>query len=217
MAEPIARDQRPYWNRAAGVKEFTHPFNSELFEKHVPRDVRVLDLGCGTGRLGGVLHDQGWRHYAGADSAEEMVALGLADHPALDLRVIEPGPLPWPDGTFGAVLLFSLLTCIPDDRDQDALLAEVWRVLKADGVLYVSDLLIQDDDRNRERYAAGEKRHGTFGVFELPEGVVLRHFTRERLDELTLGFEWHAFERVDVVTMNANPAQGFQLLARKRP
>ena len=33
------------------------------------------------------------------------MALGLADHPALDLRVIEPGPLPWPDNTFGGVLI----------------------------------------------------------------------------------------------------------------
>jgi len=216
MTERTASDQRPFWNRAAGVKEFTHPFNAELFGKHVARDVRVLDLGCGTGRLGDVLHDGGWRRYAGADTAEEMVALGLADHPTLDLRVIEPGPLPWPDNTFGGVLMFSLLTCIPADADQDALMEEVWRVLQTDGALYVSDLLLQDDARNRERYEAGEKSHGTPGVFELPEGVVLRHFTRERLDHLTLGFEWQAFERIEVVTMNGNAAQGFQLLARKR-
>ena len=63
---------------------------------------------------------------------------------------------------------------------------------------------------------AGEKSYGSYGVFDLPEGVVLRHFTRERIDELTLGFEWHAFERIEVVTMNGNAALGFQLLAKKR-
>jgi len=216
MGERIASDQRAYWNRVAAEKEFTHPFDVELFARHVPRDVRVLDLGCGSGRLGDVLFARGWRRYVGADTAEEMIALARGKSPALDLRAIAPGPLPWADETFGAVLLFSVLTCVPGDLEEDQLLAEVWRVLKADGVVYLSDLLLQEDERNRARYAAGERRFGSYGVFDLPEGVVLRHFTRERIDELTLGFEWHAFERIEVVTMNGNAAHGFQLLAKKR-
>lgn len=209
-------EQRAYWSRVAGEKDFRHPLNVELLERHVPRDVRVLDLGCGDGRLGAALDAKGWRRIVGVDTAAGMIALGRERHPELDLRVIDPGPLPWKDGTFGAVLLFSVLTCIPDDDEEVALLDEVRRVLRPDGVLYASDLLLQEDDRNRARYAAGEKRFGRPGVFELPEGVVLRHFTRERIDELTLGYTWHAFEKLEVTTMNGNTARAFQLLAKKR-
>ena len=83
------------------------------------------------------------------------------------------------------------------------------------GVLYVSDLLLQRDERNRTRYReAGEEVHG---VFTLPEGVRLRHFERERVVELLADFELLRLDELEVVTMNGNPARGFQALARARP
>lgn len=208
-------DQREYWSRVAGEKEFRHPFNAQLLGRYVSTDERVLDLGCGAGRVTAELAEHGWTNVVGADTARGMVALGQERHPELDIWLLEPGPLPFADSEFGAVLLFSVLTCIPGDQDEEDLMREVVRVLAPGGILYLSDLLMQPDGRNQERYIEGEIEFGTRGVFSLPEGVVLRHFTEERIDELCAGLEKVQVDRVEIVTMNGNPAHAYQMLARK--
>ncbi len=141
-----------------------------------------------------------------------MIARGRAAHPDLDSRHVEPGPLPFDDASFDAALLFAVLTSIPSAEHQQALVAEVERVLVPGGLLFVSDLWMQDDDRNRARYAAGERVHGTRGVFEHPEGAAFRHPDREWLEDLRLGRETLSLRDVDVTTMNGNagrlPAAG---------
>ena len=42
--------QDEYWNEVANKKEFTTPFQPELFLTHVDRDAVILDYGCGYGR-----------------------------------------------------------------------------------------------------------------------------------------------------------------------
>ncbi len=46
----------------------------------VPRGARVLDAGCGPGRLGGRLHDLG-HHVVGVDLDPALIAAAEADHP----------------------------------------------------------------------------------------------------------------------------------------
>ncbi len=208
-------DQSEYWSRVAAEKEFGHPLRFELLGPHVRPEHRILDLGCGYGRLVAELRDRGFPNVIGADSATGMIERGRAERPDLDLRVLEGRGLPWDDGTFDVVLLFSVLTCVPRPEDQDSLLREIERVLGSRGILHVSDLLLQEDERNQARYVAGEARFGTRGVFELPEGVVVAHFPRLRIAELTRGFRELAFEELDVVTMNGHRARAFQYLGRR--
>ncbi|RSO16132.1 class I SAM-dependent methyltransferase, partial [Streptomyces sp. WAC 06725] len=40
-----------FWETAGATKTFTHPLDAELLAAYVPRDVPVLDYGCGYGRL----------------------------------------------------------------------------------------------------------------------------------------------------------------------
>src|SRR5262244_2716428 len=50
------------------------------------RGLAVLDAGCGTGYLSGMLRDRGAR-VTGVDFAERMIAIARADHPGIDFRV----------------------------------------------------------------------------------------------------------------------------------
>ena len=199
---------RDYWTRVAWEKEFSHPLDVERLAPALPRDARVLDLGCGYGRTVAALRAAGWRDVVGVDSAPGMIARGRSEHPELDLRLVPEGPLPFEDASFDAVLLFAVLTCIPDDDEQRALVREARRVLRPGGVLYVSDLLLQDDARNRARY---DRR----GVFELPEGVVLRHHDPAWVDALLAAFERLSWTEPDVTTMNGHSARAFQFLGRR--
>jgi hypothetical protein len=116
-----------------------------------------------------------------------------------------------------AVLLFAVLTCIPHDEDQRVLIDELVRVLKPGGILYISDLGLQGDERNRDRYDIFQQKYGVYGVFETGDGAVCRHHTMEWLRSLVSSCELLATEEVEVVTMNGHHSQAVQLLARKSP
>jgi len=214
MAEPPRLDEQiGFWDGAATTRAFSHPVDLERLARRVPRTGRVLDLGCGTGRIASRLAAAGWQRVVGADRAPEMIRIGRERHPDLDLRSLAPGPLPFADASFDGVLLLAVLTCLPADDDLEACLAEVRRVLAPGGLLWVSDLLLQTDARNLARYADGRARYGTHGVFRLDEGVVVRHFPVERLRELLAGLAIEAEERFRVRTMNGHGADAIRLLA----
>src|SRR6185312_12836665 len=77
--------------------------------------------------------------------------------------------LPLATASIDAILLFAVLTCIPDSHEQEKLIAAVSRGLRPGGLIYISDLLINDDSRNRARYEQYAKQFNCYGVFELPE------------------------------------------------
>lgn len=84
-------------------------------------------------------------------------------------------------------------------------------------MLYLSDLLLQDDERNRDRYARFAERYGTYGVFETGGGAVCRHHSRDWFPSLLADFKIADTRRISVATMNGHEAQGIQILARRRP
>jgi SAM-dependent methyltransferase len=210
------RSQADYWNRVAHEKRFSHPLCAGWLSRHVEPQALILDYGCGYGRTLEDLSEAGYQKTIGVDSSEGMLARCRSLHPHQSLIRSDGHTLPFKDNAFDAVLLFALLTCIPLDIDQRRLVAEIERVLRRDGLLYISDLLLNEDERNRERYERFHKAYGTYGVFELPEGVVVRHHAREWIEALTASFEQLEYEPFSVITMNGNSSSAFQYLGRRR-
>ncbi|MGV9242169.1 class I SAM-dependent methyltransferase [Streptomyces sp. NPDC003710] len=91
-----------------------------------------------------------------------------------------PPHLPWLNeiGRQAAILDYG---CDYGPLRQHRLIAEPNRLLKPGGLLYVSDLLLQDDEHNRTRYNRHADHYGSYGVFETGDGAVCRHHSREWL------------------------------------
>jgi len=178
---------------------------------------RILDYGCGYGRVLGVLHQSGFQNLIGLDPAVEMIAMGRRRFPSIAFEVLADfRKAPLPNESVDAVLLFAVLTCVPSDEGQVAIIAEITRLLRPAGLLYISDMCLQTDTRNIERYQIGLEKYGVEGVFDLPEGVTVRHQRREWIDELTCDYQLIAAGDVQLQTMNGHAATGFQWLGRKR-
>lgn len=211
MTNPL--DQTAYWDAAADRKTFAHPFDASRLAAVAPASSRVLDCGCGYGRTTAEVARAGWRA-VGVDPSERMLARARREHPGPALVRAAPGPLPFRDGSFDAATLFAVLTCVPDDAAQRRLVGELRRVLRPGGALYVSDLLLNDDDRNRARYDAARGRGFAYGVFALEEGVLLRHHDAAWIDELFR--DWTRAGRWEFVatTMNGHTSRAFQLVVR---
>ncbi len=203
-----------YWDMHAEAHAFSHPLELDWLAE-LSKDARILDYGCGYGRMAAELAASGWRNVVGVDFAAGMIARGRREHPGLDLRHVDRLPLVEPDGAFDAAILFAVMTCIPDDADQRALIAELTRLIRRGGLLYVSDYLLQTDPRYLARYQAGEARHGVHGVWDRDDGAVFRHHSRQALDALLAGFEPVAEREVETVTLSGAKATALQLLMRR--
>jgi SAM-dependent methyltransferase len=207
--------QTAYWDAAPETKTFAHPLNLERFGALLSKDAAILDYGCGYGRICAKLADAGYQHVTGVDISAHMIERGRALFPSMDLRRIAGTALPFAAEAFDACLLFAVLTCVPTDAGQQALIAELRRVLRPGGILYVSDYPLQTDARNQERYRAFAAVYRRFGVFRLPDGATLRHHDMGWIHALLDAFDFLHEDVLAVRTMNGNPALAFQILARK--
>ncbi|GAB3806559.1 class I SAM-dependent methyltransferase [Micromonospora zhanjiangensis] len=208
-------NQSGYWNSTGTLKTFGHPVEPSWLAG-IDHRARILDYGCGYGRLAGLLVERGFQNVEGVDVAPNLIARAREQQPGARFTVLDRPPrLDRDDGSVDVVLLFAVLTCIPGDAAQRELVAELRRVLRPGGLLYVSDLCLQEDQRNSSRYQRFAARYGTYGVFETGDGAVCRHHTVDWLDGLVAGFDLVATREVPVETMNGRPARATQLLVAK--
>ncbi|WP_326573317.1 class I SAM-dependent methyltransferase [Actinacidiphila glaucinigra] len=153
--------QIAYWDSVGATKSFTHPVNPSRLSGVGPT-ARILDYGCGYGRVMGELSERGFSDVSGVDLSPALIERGRQMTPDLRFAVLESPPtVACAAASFDVVVLFAVLTCVPDDDAQRALVAELSRVLVPGGLLYVSDLLLQDDTRNQHRYSVHVQQFGT--------------------------------------------------------
>ncbi len=210
--------QRDYWDSVAPKKEFTTDLRWEWLQAFLKPESVVLDIGCGYARTLAQLREHGLSHLFGVDFSSEMIVRGKNLYPDLHLEVADGAQLPFPDESMDAVLLFAVLTCVAEDTEQSAMIAEIRRVLRPGGVVCVNDFLLNSDARNQARYTETAEKHNgkyPFGVFELSEGARLRHHTLEHIHELLRSFSLLQFEHITFRTMNGNTSNGFCYLGQK--
>jgi SAM-dependent methyltransferase len=208
-----ARNTRSQWDARAPDARFSHPLHVEPLRDGLHAGARVLEVGCGYGRQLGELAELGFAP-VGCEPSAGMLERARADGVVSAVVQADGRALPFASDRFDAATLQAVLTSIPDDEDQRGLLAELQRVLVPGGLLQVSDLLLQDDERNRRRYDEHAARFGRRGVFALPDGGVFRHHERDWLAELLGAFTTVAEQSVDAMTMKGHAARAWQWTGR---
>jgi len=108
-----------------------------------------------------------------------------------------------------------VLCCIHNSNELDALIDEIRRVLKPNGILYITDFLVCDNPRYHEKYSFGLEQFGIWGVYTTNENLTVRHYTSQVIMDLLKSFDIQWFEQFDFKTMNQNPARTFHCIAKK--
>jgi SAM-dependent methyltransferase len=145
------------------------------------RDRRVLDLGCGDGRLAGELA-AGGAEVSGTDPSEVALERARAANPGIGFSRVEPdGRLPFDDGAFDGVACVHVLEHVADTQ---ALMSEARRVLRPGGAIAVT---VPFHGRLKSLLIA----LGSFESHYDPLEPVLRFYTRRSLTHLLdlFGFE----------------------------
>lgn len=115
--------------------------------------LRVLDIGCGVGGADLVLaRDLNAGQVVGIDIEEPLIVRARQNvanaglQAAIDIQLVEPGPLPFADGSFDIVFSKDSIIHIPD---KPAFYRDVLRVLRPGGIFVGSDWLTGRSDRRR--------------------------------------------------------------------
>jgi SAM-dependent methyltransferase len=208
-------NQNEYWDRVSNKKEFTHPLDLEIVKKHIEQDHKIVDYGCGYGRIVHQLINQGYNNIIGFDTSSELIKRGNPNNNLPIYHIDSFDKLPLKKEEVDSIILFAVLTCIPSNEGQKELIKLLYSKLRKGGILYLSDYYLQKNSKEMERYEYlnGDKKN--YGVFTLDEGVTFRHHTREWIKELLENFEFIEEKDIEVLTMNKHKAKGFQIVMKK--
>ncbi|MDR2512467.1 MAG: class I SAM-dependent methyltransferase [Puniceicoccales bacterium] len=131
-------------------------WRSELLlgERYIPKEARILELGCGAGRIAFGLWQQGWKNITATDFSRPMIEMAheinKARKTGIIFSVADATQLPFADAEFDAVIFgFNGLMMIPSLASRKKVLREMWRVLCLGGVA-----LFTGHERDTARNAA---------------------------------------------------------------
>ena len=208
-------NQQQYWDSVAGRKVFTSMLNIDLFRKYAKKEYSIIDIGCGYGRILAELYKLGFWNLYGIDSSSSMIESAKKLAIPCELKVADAVSSGYTSEKFDVVILFSLLTCLYENDKQNEVIKESWRILKPKGIIVVDDFLLNSDERNLKRYYEYYKKYNIFGVFELPEGVILRHHSLCYIIHLLHEFSSLHFEQYRKSTMNGHMSNSFLFMGQK--
>lgn len=143
-----------------------HVFADDFLSAH-PDTSNILDVGTGTARIPiEICHRDRAAHVVAIDLSPSMLDLAQANvaieglSERIRLRLVDAKHSPFADSQFSAVISNSIVHHIPEPR---LVLAEMVRVVRSGGLIFVRDLLRPPDRDTLEHlveiYAAGASQH----------------------------------------------------------
>jgi 2-polyprenyl-3-methyl-5-hydroxy-6-metoxy-1,4-benzoquinol methylase len=132
---------RPWPGFARALEHAAHVLLPE--SPHAPRTVRVLDVGCGNGRLIEPLRERFAERlaYTGIDASEPLLAIAGARYPQVQARfaradfVAVTPERALPEGPFDLVALFGVLHHVPGEVERRAMIRVAAARVAPGGVL----------------------------------------------------------------------------------
>ncbi|MBT5016132.1 WecB/TagA/CpsF family glycosyltransferase [Candidatus Peregrinibacteria bacterium] len=112
----------------------------DFFTEFLPEDARVLDVGCGNGRLLKFFEGRDIKSYLGIDNSKELLKFAKKQQKGNKIKFKEGDALDLPvkEGTYDAVFSVAVLHHIPSRELQLKALAELSKALSKDGVVCLS-------------------------------------------------------------------------------
>lgn len=106
----------------------------KLLVQYITPGDKVLDLGCGNGRLLQIFEDQDIE-YIGIDNSEKLIKIAKEKYPQKNFQVADALNLPFPDNCFDKIYSVAVLHHIPSIEFRLQFLKEAKRTLRPGGLL----------------------------------------------------------------------------------
>lgn len=141
-AKKLINKTRDDYNLIADQFASTRKFNwgdfaIALRSLHIGKGAKVLDLGCGNGRVYELLKDLGIKYY-GLDISEELINHAKKSVPNGHFVVSDLLKTPYDGNEFDLVLSVATLHHIPSGIAREQALKEIHRILKPEGYVMIT-------------------------------------------------------------------------------
>lgn len=178
----------------------------KTFSHYIKDNQKILDLGCGNGRLLNLLNDYNIE-YIGVDNSKELIKEAGKKHPEGNFKIAQLTSLPFTANKFNLIFSIAVIHHLPSQEKRREAVREIKRVLKKEGLLIVSVWnlnrpkylkQIQKSQRNHPYLESGdwlkpwgsEKKHFRYyHAFKKKEFINL--FTKQNLRVIDSKFSKH--------------------------
>jgi len=168
-----------------------------VFKKYIKSGDKVLDAGCGNGRLYDSLQELKI-DYQGVDISSKLIKTARSKFPKAKFAVADILTLPFTDQQFDVLLSIATLQHIPSTKYRHQVIKGFYRVLKPAGHLMITVWNLAQDKMNRELNSLPpadvikretEQIKDVYRPWKNPEGQVLTKrylhgFSRPELEQL---------------------------------
>ena len=212
IAEEFSRSRDKLWEEL------------RFLDGYVGESERVLDLGCGNGRLYELFRKKNIDYY-GIDISERLIEIAKKRYPQAKFWAADALNLPFFDNFFDKVISIAVFHHVPSKQSRLKFLKEVKRVLKPDGtfILIVWNLNSFDKSLTFLKYGLKKilKRSSLdFGDAFLPWGEeILRYVHRFSKRELIriLGEGGFQVEKLSILGRKDSKESNILAMAKKAP
>ena len=112
----------------------------EVFIPYIKPGFKVLDLGCGNGRLIKVLDKAGLKYdYLGIDFSEGLIDEAKKNFPDKNFMVLDMADIDFKENSFDLVLMGASFHHLTDKKQRQALLKKINYCLKLGGYLFMTN------------------------------------------------------------------------------
>jgi GT2 family glycosyltransferase/SAM-dependent methyltransferase/tetratricopeptide (TPR) repeat protein len=195
-------------NPSSEIRNPTRPLPSKDFSyfEHARPDVaalvpqtarRILDIGCGAGRLGALLKERQHAEVVGIELQLHAAALARAHLDEVLLRSVEDPGLDFPPGRFDCVICADILEHLREPGD---LLAKIRNWLTPDGCLVAS----LPNVRHHSVVSSLLGGNWTYESAGLLDSDHVRFFTRREMEKLLYR------QRFEIEQLHAKPGPGYE-------
>lgn len=145
-------------------------------KKYCKDGFKVLDLGCGSGRLYHLFEDFQDLTYVGVDQSEEQIKIAKEKFPNADFRVGEMTTLPFADNEFDVLYCIATFHHLPDEKSRIKALQEMKRVLKPGSYILMTNWNLHSDKAQKLAQKGKFKEFKPNHVKSLDSGHVINDF-----------------------------------------
>ncbi|GKU25164.1 MerR family transcriptional regulator [Clostridium folliculivorans] len=120
----------------------------DLVEALGRSDLRILEIGVGTGNLAGKFLNSGY-NIIGIDQSREMLSVAKEKHPKLKVRLGEFLKIPYENKSFDVIISTYAFHHL-NETEKYIAIEEIMRVLKDNGVIIMGDLMFESKASEEE-------------------------------------------------------------------
>ena len=104
----------------------------------LPKDAKILDVGCGTAHLTSWIKEKGFEVY-GIEPSNEMYQYAKMNFPDIEIKQAISSEIPYPDSYFDLIVAFEVLRYLDKEENRKSF-KEFHRVLKTDGHFFITQV-----------------------------------------------------------------------------